>query len=486
MSAGPSCPDLGAIGAPLPLRRLNATHVERTVADVLGVSAKLSVTDERLFTYRSNVSAAIDSASARGYLDFAEAVVADADLARCASESCLDWLLDEVAYRLYRRPLDDDQRARYTALYELGETDGARWVLEAMLQSPSFLYLDEVVGDDGYLDDYALASRMALALWGQNPDAALLALAEAGELSSEAQVRAAAESMLADPRAEEGVRDFVDQWLELHRLEDEDVRPDIAALGSDTVAALRDEPVRLVHALLGQGAGLRELLTSSQTVRLDPLQSIYGDDLASMTATSFALDPARRAGILSLPGVMAALAHAGKTSPTLRGFAVLSSFLCTPPPPPPVGVNVTLPDVGPDATARERLEAHFSSDGCSSCHRSMDGIGFAFERIDWLGRGRDQEKGQDIDDSSAFTLGDQPVEVKGAVELAGVLAQSDAVAECVAKQWARYATGLKENADAACLVQRLGEQLAGDDGLRAMMLTYLTSDWFRRAPEVTP
>jgi hypothetical protein len=475
-----ACTSLGETGAPVPLRRLNASQVERTVADVLGHSGKVAVTDERLFTYRSTVSTAIDATAARGYLDFAEAAVAATDLARCASESCLPWLLDEIAPRLFRRPLADEQRARYQALFELGAADGARWVLEALLQSPSFLYLDEVARSDGYLDDHSVAARMALVLWGSNPDAELLQRAQQGGLATPEQIEQEAARMLADPRSEGGLRDFVDQWLELHRLSDADSRPDLAALGADVVAALREEPVQLARMLLQDGGSVSDLLTTAMAPRLDPLAAVYGADIVETSADAYSLDPSRRAGILTLPGVMAALSHAEATSPTLRGYAVLANFLCTPPPPPPAGVNVTLPEVGPDATARERLEAHFSDDTCGTCHRGMDGIGFAFERIDWLGRSRDEENGRPIDDASMFVLAGDEVSVDGAVELAAVMAESEEVAECVARQWARYATGIPENADAQCLMQGLGRDIAGAGGLRAMMMTYLKSDWFRR------
>jgi len=475
-----ACDGLGDTGAPVPLRRLNASQVERTIAEVLGFSGKLAVTDERLFTYRSNVSTAIDTTAARGYLDFAEVAVAGIDLAHCASESCLPWLLDEVAPRLFRRPLAAEQRARYEALFALGEADGAGWVLEALLQSPTFLYLDEVVDADGYLDDHSIAARMALVLWGSNPDPELLERAELGGLSTPELIEEQASIMLADPRSVGGLRDFVDQWLELHRLSDADSRPDIAALGAEVVAALREEPVQLAQMLLESDGGLRDLLTTAEAPRLDPLAEIYGADVVAMTADGYSLDPARRSGILTLPGVMAALSHAEATSPTLRGYAVLANLLCTPPPPPPAGVNVTLPEVGPDATARERLEAHFSDDTCGTCHRGMDGIGFAFESIDWLGRSRDEENGRAIDDASTFVLAGEEVSVDGAVELAALMAESDDVAECVARQWARYATGIPENADAKCLMEDLGKAISETGGLRRMMMTYLKSDWFRR------
>jgi hypothetical protein len=475
------CSDLGKVGAPVPLRRLNSSQVERTVADVLGVAEKLSVGDERIHTFRSNVSTSIDASGARGYFDFAERVAAKVDLKRCATASCLPWLLDDVGLRLFRRPLTVEQRARYENLYKLGEADGPRWVISAMVQSPSFTYLDEVAEADGYLDDYGVAARLALVLWGSNPDPALLGTASKGGLSSQDDIRREALRMLGDARSEGGLRDFVDQWLELQRLDEPDARPDLTLLGREVIDALRVEPVKLFRTLLSEGAGLRELLTTSRTVKLDALAPTYGRDILSLSASGYALDPARRAGILSLPGVMAALSHAGSTSPTLRGYAVLANFLCSPPPPPPAGVKVTLPEVAPNATARQRLEAHFSDNSCGSCHRTMDGIGFAFESIDWLGRSRDQDRGVAIDDVSKFRLSGEEVTVDGIAQLATKMAESRDIADCVGRQWTRYATGVEETAEAECLMRRLGEELPKSGGLQQMMMTYLTSDWFRRA-----
>jgi len=76
-------------------------------------------------------------------------------------------------------------------------------------------------------------------------------------------------------------------------------------------------------------------------------------------------------------------------------------------------------------------------------------------------------------------LGDE-IEVDGAVSLMNKLVDYDQVASCVAKQWARYASGVEENADGACLLRRLASDVRERDGLKQMMLTYLGADWFRR------
>lgn len=490
-SSAPLCTSTASVGAPVPMRRLTAIQVERSVDDILGVKLAPNVSDEKLFTFRSNISSPVDFAAAHGYLDYAEAVVKSADTTACmnAEAACDAWLFDDVGRRLFRRSLSDDERTRYDALFDTGlaeggATEGARWVVEAMLQSPTFLYLDEVVGTDGYLDDWSMASRLALTIWGTNPDGELLDKAEKGLLSTPDQIATEADRLLTDGRSIGGLTDFVDQWFRLERLDDPDARPDLQALGADTIAAMRHEPVEFLANLIESGAALDSLLVSSTTAVHLELVPIYGDDLLTQSSTEFTLDPSRRAGILSLPGVMAALAHAGSTAPTLRGYAVLANFLCDPPNPPPAGVQTVLPDIGEGKTTRERLEAHFSDPACANCHKSMDGMGFAFESIDWLGRSRTEEFGKPIDDTTSFPLEGNEVSVQGPDGLAAVLSESAAVATCVARQWVSYGAGMPDQNESACLVQRMAEGMQEPDGLRSMVRELVRSDWYRRGPEV--
>ena len=487
------CTSTQSPGAPVPMRRLTALQVQRTVAEILGVSTPLEVDDEKLFTFKSNVSSAVDFAGARGYLDFAEATVLATDRSTCAepTEACTAWLFDDIGRRLFRRPLTPGERLGYGELFAAGSAEegggpeGARWVLEAMLQSPSFLYMDEVARPDGYLDDHSMAARLALTLWGANPDAVLLDRAAAGELSTPEQVQAEAARLLADPRSAGGLTDFVDQWLRLERLNDPDARPDLEALGAETLVAMRAEPVQLLSLMLAQQGDITTLFTSSETATSPLLAPLYGADIVEAGTTTM-LDPTHRAGLLTLPGVMAALSHAEGTSPTLRGFNVLANVLCTPPPPPPPGVSVTLPEIGPDATTRERLEAHFSDPSCASCHAPMDGMGFTFESLDWLGRHRDEEHGKPIDDASTFPLDGVDVTVKGPVELAAALADSGTAPTCIARQWTSYAAGTPDKEATACLIEQLAADAREPDGLRAMILGLVASDWYRMAPEVAP
>lgn len=489
-SAAPAeCLSSASPGAPVPMRRLTASQVERTARDVFGVSVKLEVADEEVLTFRSNVSTSVDTASARGYLDFASEVVASADFSACEGE-CLEWLLDDVGLRLFRRPLDDAERERYTDLFELGlesgdgdELEATSWVLEAMLQSPSFLYLDEVPGSGGVLDDYSLAARLSLLLWGSNPDLTLLEKAERGELSTPAELEAEALRLLNDPKSEAGIREFVDQWFDLGRLDDADTRPDLAELGADTVSALRAEPVRFFAQLVQEGGDISALLTSPITVATPELEALYADDILDGDADHFELDPSRRGGILALPGVAAALSHARQTSPTLRGKAVLTGLLCDPPDPPPANVDTMLPQPVTGETTRDRIEQHMSVAVCRSCHQSMDGIGLSLEKLDWLGRYRETDNDVPIDDTSSFPLGEDEVTVSGPSELGMALAESPETATCVSRQWLRYSVGIAESTATDCLVEALSQAATGSRGLERLIVESIRSDWFRLAPE---
>ena len=87
----------------------------------------------------------------------------------------------------------------------------------AVLASPGFVFVDE---KPGRLDDYALATRLALFLWNSVPDETLRSLADRGELNKPDVLRTQAERMLDDPKARRFVEAFTDYWLDLRKIDD--------------------------------------------------------------------------------------------------------------------------------------------------------------------------------------------------------------------------------------------------------------------------
>ena len=403
--------------APSSLRRLTKPQLEASANDILGVSVDVPLSDEELIGYRANTSTSVDSTGARSLMFNAEMVadLATAELIadpQCAT-NCAAWLLDDVAMRLFRRPLDASTRSTYQNLYEAGVAEGGNETGMGDPRSasePVIFYALEPLTESGQLDSYALATRLAFTLWAGPPDAALLTSAAEGRLATEAGIREEALRMIDDSRFVRGITDFVDQWLELDHLDDITSRPDFFALPDPTREAVRHRvpPRRSERATLAD--------TYSNRIPVNDASIVYGADVTGIEGEEALLDPAKRAGLLTL-GVMAALAHA-VTSPPCEAV-VLDRLLCNPPAPPPPGVSTMLPPAPAGATYVNA--GAFLGPSCAGCHALMDGIGFAFEALDWLGRSRSTDNGQPIDTSAEFDLPHGPaVSVNGAVDLAQV------------------------------------------------------------------
>src|SRR5262249_10516595 len=129
----------------------------------------------------------------------------------------------QFGLKAFRRPLTDSEVRRYSSLLleEAARTQnfqaGASMVIEAMLQSPHFLFRVER-GASSPDAPYEIASRLSYFLWDTMPGDVLLRAAAKGELATPAQVEAAARRMLADPRARDAMGEFLSQWMRFDRV----------------------------------------------------------------------------------------------------------------------------------------------------------------------------------------------------------------------------------------------------------------------------
>src|SRR5262249_48021311 len=137
--------------------------------------------------------------TARNYMSSAHMTALSAvanlgNLLGCAASAagCVETFIKTKVARAFRRPITDGEVADMMALYQLGASDGpsegARVLLEYVLQSPAFLWRTELAGADPAapatspqpLGPYELAAAMSFLFLDSAPDDILWAKASAG------------------------------------------------------------------------------------------------------------------------------------------------------------------------------------------------------------------------------------------------------------------------------------------------------------------
>jgi hypothetical protein len=378
--------------------------------------------------------------------------------------------------RAFRRPLEPDEIAAFTRLFDSGKglfgtgdpfMDGVRACIAAFLQSPGFLYRTEGVHGPAAATELSpdeLASKLSYSLWNTMPDAELAAAAGDGTLPKQALVPEVAR-LLADPRGHAMVADLHRQLLHVDSYA-QIWRPSEQVLGIDVYkdsapASMQAEVYAFVDHVVYTGGTVRDLFTSSHTFIDDNLADIYDVPAPGGALVATDLDPGRRAGLLTLSGFLAWEASDSEPNLIERGAFVNRSILCVDVPPPPPTAT-PLPEDDGDSTLRERIEEHTSTCG-AGCHTSfINPIGFAFGKYDEEGRFVDRDHGRDIDATGTYTFDDGTMSYDGAVELGGVLAARAQVHRCYVAHLLGYLEGRSPaEVDEARIEQLTAASLAG-------------------------
>ena len=131
-------------------------------------------------------------------------------------------------------------------------------------------------------------------------------------------------------------------------------------------------------------------------------------------------------GVLTHPLVMAHLSYHDTTSPIHRGVFLTRRILGRVLRPPNMAFTPLDPDLHPGLTTRARVTLQTAETNCQVCHHKINGLGFALENFDAVGRFRDREHNQPIDASGLYVArDDSEVTFTGARELGDYLASSD-------------------------------------------------------------
>ena len=504
-------PEEEPVAGLMPLRRLTRVEYDNTVRDLLGDTTRPA----QNFPGEGEGSAGfaspglVGSTDVKRIMEAAEALAAEAltdlpALLACSpavdgEDTCARRFIVEVGGRAYRRPLHELEVEALLDLYDLARAElaqdfpgGLRVVLQAMLQSPQFLYrweLGETEPDrDGALvrlNGHEVASRLSYFLWSSMPDEPLFAAAAAGELDTPARVEAQARRMLADPRARDTIENFTRQWLHLENLPAAFKSPELFPGFDDALKqSMLAETLAFVDHVIRAGDGRVEtLLTATYSFVDERLAGLYGVDgvVGPELRGPVELDPTQRIGLLTHASVLTLGANAYDSDPIRRGKLVRERLVsCEKLPPPPNNIpELEPPD--PNKPARERYEQHSKEEPCRSCHVLTDPIGFGLQHFDAIGQYRLMEGVHPIDASGTVQgLDGANVAFDGFIELAHVLADSEAVRKCVARQLFRFGFARREAlADIPSIDAAYATSVAADDNLREYIVALTTTPSFR-------
>ena len=327
----------------------------------------------------------------------------------------------------YRRPLTDEQKADLAAIYagDVAPEVAAKRAFIFTLSNPAFLY-----PGIGPQDDYAVASRLALALWDSVPDATLLRAAAAGQLKTEAQVRQHAQRMMKDPRAKAKLRDFLHDWL--HVEEGAEIAKDqkeYPGFDQGVVMDLRTSLDLFAESIVwSEKSDYRQLLLGDTILMNQRLAKFYGQKVAPGDGFQpVKMDADQRAGVLTHPYLLATFSYTKSTSPIHRGVFVTRNILGRMLKPPPMAIAFMDDKFDPSFTMREKVTELTSKPACMSCHVTINPLGFSFERFDAVGRVRATDNKKPVDPVSDYVAADGSVlKLTGARDVGVHAAESQA------------------------------------------------------------
>ncbi len=405
------------------------------------------------------------------------------------NRSQLRAFLTEIVETAFRAPLEDELKKRYIDQQVDAADDDAEAIQRALLvslKSPRFLY---PLADQNQSRSARQLNRLTLTLFDSLPtDDWLIKKIRNNELEHVDTIRSMAREFVKDFRTQAKLHDMLMEWLNVKRF-DEITKDENLFAGFDRliVSDLRDSFEAFLDKVVGsETSDYRQLFLADWTFTTDRLAKFYGDawqpleiepsktepiatepiatepiateavateavvtdaivteppttksvekkPLGTVTANATlpelrrsVSDARLRFGVLSHPYLMSGLAYHDTTSPIHRGVFLIRYILGRTLRPPNEAFTPLSPDLHPDLTTRERVSLQTSPDNCQVCHSKINGLGFALENFDAVGKFRNEEKSKMLDSSGKYIdRNGKEVSFSGPRELADYIISSD-------------------------------------------------------------
>ncbi len=395
-------------------------------------------------------------------------------------------LIERMGKWLLRGPLEEREVVVYRGITTTVVANGGNFeeavglVLEAMLQSPRFVYRMENQRGDGTVwpvNDHELASRLSYIIWGAPPDEALYQAADKGGLGEDAQLESQVRRMLKDPRTIDRSVQFISEWIDLNRLKN--LRPNTKKFPhwNPTLATdMRQETIAFFREIVWkQNRPLSDLFNAQLTFITPRLARHYripnpkaGDGAARYDLTGVS----SRGGLLTQGSLLTM--GGDEASMVSRGLFVMHDLLRGTVINPPPDVDSTPVPSKPGLTQRGVAEDRLNDAKCGGCHGKFEPLAFGLEKFDGLGAffDKDQFGNRLRDDGEILFPGEaKPIAYKNSAELMNLLAGSDRVQKSITWKLTQFALGRPLGPSDARIVDKIHETAQKNGGTYTSLIT---------------
>jgi len=355
--------------------------------------------------------------------------------------------LSEIVSTAFRAPLDDELKKKYVDHQVDATEDDVEAIQRSLLvslKSPRFLY---PLADQGQSRSARQLNRLTLTLFDSLPsDDWLIKKIRENKLEEVDTIRGMAREFVKDYRTRAKLRDMLHEWLNVKRFNEITKNESLyAGFDAGIASDLRDSLDSFLDEVAqGESSDFRQLFLADWTMTTDRLAAFYGDawkplDMASSEPIKGApldnaiprlrrsiSDPGNRFGVLTHPYLMSGMSYYDSTSPIHRGVFLIRNVFGRTLRPPNEAFTPLSPDLHPDLTTRERVALQTSPDNCQVCHTKINGLGFALENFDAVGKFRGQEKTKPVNPAGNYVdRSGKDVSFNGPRELVEYIVASD-------------------------------------------------------------
>ena len=323
-------------------------------------------------------------------------------------------VLSRFMSRAYRRPATMEEVRRFLKVYdllklELGTIEATlRETLAMVLVTPQFLLHTkadgEVIGHE-----FELASALSYFLWGSMPDTELFELASSGDLNDSVVIARQVRRMLAEPRSNDFVSNFTNQWLSLPKMKTVPINRDLfprflyyveagerAGTEKPYIPTIRDhmvdETVAFISELIRRNASVTHLVDSDFAMLNQPLAAHYGvGGVEGQRIRPVPIKPFHHlGGLLTHGSVLIGNGTGSAPHPIYRAVWLREAILGEKVKAPPAEVPALSDSAGDSAeealSIKDLLARHRTVESCKDCHSRLDPWGIPFERYNAIGR----------------------------------------------------------------------------------------------------